>query len=108
MATTTQLTMLDLVQAVSEYAQTDDEIVATVAYLINSGKVRLCGNFAGAKIDLAVPACATPRVSPRAKTWVRKSPLRSCNKLPLLCILSHQELVQGETTKTALTSLQRK
>jgi len=47
-----QTTLLDLVQAVSEYAQSDDEIVATVAALINSGQVRLCGNFAGARIDL--------------------------------------------------------
>jgi hypothetical protein len=47
-----QTTLLDLVQAVSEYAQSDEEIVATVAALINSGQVRLCGNFAGARIDL--------------------------------------------------------
>jgi len=30
----------------------DEEVVATVAYLINSGRVRLCGTFAGAKITL--------------------------------------------------------
>ena len=29
-----------------------DEVVATVAYLVNSGRVRLCGTFAGAKIAL--------------------------------------------------------
>jgi hypothetical protein len=52
MQETTQYTMLDLVSAVSEYAHSDDEIVATVVYLVNSGKVRLCGNFAGATIDL--------------------------------------------------------
>ena len=52
MQETTQCTMLDLVSAVSEYAHTDDEIVATVVYLVNSGKVRLGGNFAGATIDL--------------------------------------------------------
>ncbi len=48
-----QATLLDVVQTVSRYANTDMEIVATVAYLINSGKVLLCGNFAGAKIDLS-------------------------------------------------------
>jgi hypothetical protein len=45
-------TLLDLIQAVSDSAQNDDEVVATVAYLINSGRVRLCGTFAGAKIAL--------------------------------------------------------
>jgi len=52
MATPSNCTLLDLVQAVSDFAASDDEIVATVAYLINSGTVRLCGTFAGAKIDL--------------------------------------------------------
>jgi len=47
-----QLTMLDLVQAVSAYARTDAEVVATVVYLVNSGAVRLCGNFRGARFDL--------------------------------------------------------
>jgi hypothetical protein len=55
MATITQTTLLDLVQTVNAFAASDAEVVATVAYLINSGKVRLCGNFAGAKIDLAGP-----------------------------------------------------
>jgi hypothetical protein len=47
-----QTTLLDLVQAVSAEARSDNEVVAVVAALINSGKVRLCGNFAGAHIDL--------------------------------------------------------
>ena len=53
MNTVIRTTLLDLVQAVSEYAQTDAEVVATVVTLINSGKVRLCGNFAGARIQLS-------------------------------------------------------
>lgn len=53
--------MLDLVQVVSEYARSEDEIVATVTYLINSGKVLLCGNFAGARIDLATLADTASR-----------------------------------------------
>ena len=61
MATPSKYTLLDLVQTVSNFAISDDEVVATVAYLINSGKVRLCGNFAGAKIDLSVPAYAAPQ-----------------------------------------------
>ena len=48
----TQLTMLDLVQAVSTSARTDAEVVATVVYLVNSGAVQLCGNFRGARFDL--------------------------------------------------------
>jgi hypothetical protein len=55
MATITKTTLLDLVQTVNEFSTTEAETVATVAYLINSGKVRLCGTFAGAKINLAVP-----------------------------------------------------
>ena len=45
-------TLLELIQVVNESAQNDDEVVATVAYLINSGRVRLCGTFAGAKVAL--------------------------------------------------------
>jgi hypothetical protein len=52
MAPPSTCTLLDLVRAVNEYAKDDDETVATVAYLINSSKVMLCGIFAGAKIDL--------------------------------------------------------
>jgi hypothetical protein len=58
MATITKMTLLDLVQLVSDCSTSDAEIVATVAHLVNSGKVRLCGNFAGAKIDLATPAAS--------------------------------------------------
>ena len=49
---TIKTTLLDLVQAVSEHAQTDAEVVATVVALINSDTVRLCGNFSGAHINL--------------------------------------------------------
>lgn len=45
-------TMLDLVNAITEHARSDAEIVATVVYLINSGAVRLCGSFEGASFDL--------------------------------------------------------
>ena len=68
MRTPQQTTLLTLVQAVSDYARTDDEIVATVAYLVNSRKVLLCGNFAGAKIDLSPAASKVLRtlsIAPR-------------------------------------------
>jgi hypothetical protein len=45
-------TLLKLVEAVSDYAETDAETVATVVYLVNSGRVQLCGNFRGARFDL--------------------------------------------------------
>jgi len=45
-------TMLELVEAVSDYAETDIETVATVVHLVNSGLVQLCGNFRGARFDL--------------------------------------------------------
>ena len=61
MATPRKSTLLDLVRTVNAFAATEDEVVATVTYLINSGKVLLCGNFAGAKIDLAEPVGAAPR-----------------------------------------------
>ena len=63
MKTPRRSTLLDLVQAVTAYATSDAEIVATVAYLINTGRVRLCGTFAGARIDLAsaTPAHAAAR-----------------------------------------------
>jgi hypothetical protein len=47
-----QITLLDLVQAVSESAATEAEVVATVVHLVNSGIVQLCGNFRGARFDL--------------------------------------------------------
>jgi hypothetical protein len=47
-----QLTMLDLVKAVSDSAATEAEVVATVTHLVNSGIVQLCGNFRGARFDI--------------------------------------------------------
>ena len=41
MASTRELTLLDVIQAVSEVAENDQEIIATVVHLINSGQVRL-------------------------------------------------------------------
>jgi hypothetical protein len=52
MARARTLTLLDLIQAVSEVAANDQEVLAAVAHLINSGQVRLGGAAAGATIDL--------------------------------------------------------
>ena len=53
MAGCRSLTLLDVVQAVSRAAASDQEMLAAVADLTNSGQVRLCGDFAGATIDLS-------------------------------------------------------
>ena len=66
MTTPIRSTLLDVVQTVCTCATSDDEVVATVAYLINSSKVLLCGTFAGAKIDLSV--------SPAAPLFLATSP----------------------------------
>jgi hypothetical protein len=41
------LTLLELVEAVNDVTSTDDEVVATVRHMLQSGRIRLCGNFRG-------------------------------------------------------------
>ena len=53
-------TLLDLVRAVHAVAASEEEVVATVVHLVNSGQVQLYGTFAGAKIRIP------PTVSPSA------------------------------------------
>ena len=48
-----ETTMLDLINAVSGYAKTEAEVVAAVVHMVNSGVVRLCGTFKGARFDLS-------------------------------------------------------
>ena len=43
-------TLLELVAAVADYAETDAEVVATVQRLINTGRVELIGAFRGADV----------------------------------------------------------
>jgi hypothetical protein len=50
---TRNVTLLDLVTAVAEYANSEAEVVATIVCMVNQGHVRLCGNFKGARFDLA-------------------------------------------------------
>ncbi len=52
MATPRTATLLDLVQAISACAASDGGVVATVASLINSGRVLPCSTPMGARIDL--------------------------------------------------------
>jgi len=44
------VTLLELVQAISDVTRNDVEVVATVLYMLESGRVRLCGNFRGASV----------------------------------------------------------
>jgi hypothetical protein len=46
-----ELTLLDLVCAVSAEATTEAEVVATVLHLLRSGRVRLCGSFRGSLLE---------------------------------------------------------
>jgi hypothetical protein len=61
------VTMLELVTAVTEHTGTEGEAIATIVHMVNSGAVRLCGTFSGARIDLGevdqpwVPAAETER-----------------------------------------------
>ena len=51
MTTQSTSTLLELVRAVNSYTADNQEVVATVTYLVNSGKIRLGGIFAEAHID---------------------------------------------------------
>ena len=41
----TKITLLDLVTAVADSAESDEEVLATISSLLNSGQVTLVGNF---------------------------------------------------------------
>jgi len=45
------LTLLELVQAVSEFSESEQEIIGTVVYMLNSGRVRLTGSFRDSAAD---------------------------------------------------------
>ena len=58
MAISPTLTLLDVLQAVSEEAATDEEILATVVHLLSSGQVRLSHEAIRAMKDLYAPTNA--------------------------------------------------
>ncbi len=47
------VTLRELVTAVSDCAQSENEVIATVVHMINSGQVRLRGDYSGAQVDFA-------------------------------------------------------
>jgi hypothetical protein len=55
-------TLLDLVWAVTQSESRERDVVAIVTGLINSGQVRLCGTFAGARIEETTPYSAASPV----------------------------------------------
>lgn len=61
MQTQVQSTLLELVSTLNFFTDSDHEVVALVTYLVNSGRVRLCGNFAGATIGLSPPYPPPPQ-----------------------------------------------
>ena len=61
MQTTPECTLLELVKRVNEVTDDDDEVVAAVVNMVNSGRVRLRGNFAGAKIKLPASLSLFPQ-----------------------------------------------
>jgi hypothetical protein len=44
-------TLLDLVRVVGEVTDDDREVVATIRYLLRTGRVVLCGSFRGSLLD---------------------------------------------------------
>jgi hypothetical protein len=52
-------TLAELLQSVNTFTEDDREVAVIVAHLVNSGKVRLRGNFAGVKIRLSPPQSAS-------------------------------------------------
>jgi len=61
MPTTPECTLLELVKRVNQVTDDDNEVVAAIVNLVNSGRVRLRGNFAGAKIKLPASLSLFPQ-----------------------------------------------
>ncbi len=49
-ASSLPLTLLELVQAVSEVSDSENEVVDIVVYMLDSGRVRLAGSFRNASL----------------------------------------------------------
>jgi hypothetical protein len=47
------VTLLDLVNAVSRYSRSDTQVIATLVYKVKQAHVRLCGTFKGSRFDLS-------------------------------------------------------
>ena len=58
-------TMLELVNTLSGHSHSEDEVVARVVSLVNSGAVRLCGIFKGSRFEASI---GEPSWSPAHRT----------------------------------------
>jgi hypothetical protein len=58
MARSDDVTLLDVIQAVSEEAANEEEILATVVHLITSGQIRLSDEAIRAMRELCAPTNA--------------------------------------------------
>ncbi|HZR84833.1 MAG TPA: hypothetical protein VFD92_27305 [Candidatus Binatia bacterium] len=47
------VTLRELIAAVAEFAHSENEVIATVVHMVNSGRVRLRGDLAGAHIEVS-------------------------------------------------------
>jgi len=45
------VTLLELIEAVSEVSDSEQEVLATVTYMLSSGRVRLSGNFRDTPVE---------------------------------------------------------
>lgn len=48
----TTTTLLELVRAVQDSCRSDSEVVAVVTHLVNSGRIVLCGIYAGRRVGV--------------------------------------------------------
>ena len=48
---TLSLTLLELVQAVNEVSDSENEVIATVVYMLRSGRIKLAGSFRDMPLD---------------------------------------------------------
>lgn len=46
-----ELTLLELIEAVSDVSASEQEVIATVTYMLNSGRIQLAGNFKDAPVS---------------------------------------------------------
>ena len=71
MAPSCGLTLLDVIQAVSEVAENDLEVIATVVHLITSGQIRLHNDAIGAMRHLlaTMDAAAQGPAEDHTRQW---------------------------------------
>ena len=50
-ATGARVTLLELVAAIGEVTDDEEEITATVRHMLRSGRAKLCGNFRDPPVD---------------------------------------------------------